>query len=144
MESTSCCSTEQKYFVLLKKPLQFKKLPTCTAEGILLLSDRLFKKFDLWLSLHCWSLTFHVVSVQHTFFFSCKFPCQNYKQTFDQRSTLLHIPFDKEISISSSAFRPVWESVTWQRNYWCISSWSSLKFSTSLLFLFLNLMGVLI
>lgn len=69
MESTSCCSTEQKYFVLLKNPLQFKKLPTCTAEGILLLSDRLFKKFDLWLSLHCWSLTFHVVSVQHTFFF---------------------------------------------------------------------------
>lgn len=36
--------------------------------------------------------------------------------------------FDKEISISSSAIRPVWGSVTWQRNHWCISFWPSLIF----------------
>lgn len=53
-------------------------------------SDRLLKMVWPLASFTSWDLTSHV-SVQHKFF-SCKFPCQNYKQIFDQRSSLLCVP----------------------------------------------------
>lgn len=130
---------DNKYFVLhrteiihlfsLKLPLQLEKLLTHTWEGTQLLSDRLFKKFDLWLPLHCWNLTFHVVSVRHTFFFHANFLVKTTNGHVIKGQPSFIFLFDKEISISSPAVRAVWECVTCQRNYWCIPSWSSSKFS---------------
>lgn len=46
-----------------------------------------FKKIWPRASFTCWDLTSHV-SVQHEFLSGCKFPCQKYQQTSDQRSPL--------------------------------------------------------
>lgn len=92
MVSSLYGSTEHKYFALLvlKHPLQLENLPT--VEGISFYPMRLFKKCDpgfLYITqLH----PSRIVSGTRFFFFSCKFPCQNYKWTFDQRPALLHIP----------------------------------------------------
>lgn len=67
-------------------------------------------------------------SVAGTLFFSCKFPCQNYNGHLIKGQPSFIFLFSKETSISSLAFGSVWASVTWQRNYWCISSCSSFKF----------------
>lgn len=61
------------YLFSLKVRCSLKDFPRAQQKEFSFYLTRLFKKYDLWLLLHCWNLNFHVVCPAY-FFFSCKFP----------------------------------------------------------------------
>lgn len=114
-----CGKTQNRnhLLVLPKTPLQLGNPLTHTGEEIQLLSDRLFKKFDLWLPLHCWNLTFSCSKCPAYFFFHANFLVKTTNRHLIKGQPSFVFLFDKEISISSLAVRPVGERVSCQRHY---------------------------
>lgn len=129
--------------LVLKHPLQLENLPTFFS-----FSESAFIRRGCLRSVATATpispnLTPHTVYPAHSFFF--------FHANFLVKITNGHLIkgqpsfiflFSKEIFISSLAFWPLWENVTWQGNYWCISFSSFSSFSSSPLFLLLNLVGV--